>query len=248
MEILDKVVLMTGAARIGRTVALALARRGADVALIYRGSKASAEETARAVRSLGRKAAALRADLSRPAGADAAVKAVLRSLGGVDILVHMASVYARTPWRTMEKDPSLAEGGPAAVDLAAARRLALQCAPVMRRRGGGRIVLFSDWTAAGGRPRYRDFLPYYVAKAGVKALTEALGLELAPDILVNAVAPGPILPPPGLGRAADREVRRATPLGRWGGTEEIAKAVLFFIESDFVTGECLRVDGGRHLL
>jgi NAD(P)-dependent dehydrogenase (short-subunit alcohol dehydrogenase family) len=72
-------------------------------------------------------------------------------------------------------------------------------------------------------------------------------LELAPDILVNAVAPGPILPPPGLGRAADREVLRATPLGRWGGTEEIAKAVLFFIESDFVTGECLRVDGGRHL-
>jgi NAD(P)-dependent dehydrogenase (short-subunit alcohol dehydrogenase family) len=233
MEPQGKIALLTGAARIGRTVALALAQRGADIALIYHRSKASAEETANAVRSLGRKARLIRADLSRPAVVDRAVK----YLGGVDILVHMASVYEPTPL----KDSS------AAVDLGAARQLSLRCAPIMRRRGGGRIVLFSDWTAAGGRPRYKNVLPYYVAKAGVKALTEALALEWAPDILVNAVAPGPILPPAGLGAAQDREVRRATPLGRWGGPEEIAKAVLFFIESDFVTGECLRVDGGRHL-
>jgi NAD(P)-dependent dehydrogenase (short-subunit alcohol dehydrogenase family) len=102
--------------------------------------------------------------------------------------------------------------------------------------------------AASGRPRYTGFLAYYVAKAGVKALTEALALELAPDqILVNAVAPGPILAPPGTSEAELEDVARATPLGRWGGEDEIVKAVLAFIDSDFVTGETLRVDGGRHL-
>ena len=81
----------------------------------------------------------------------------------------------------------------------------------------------------------------------VLGLTEALALELAPDILVNAIAPGPILAPPDLTAEEDAEVKRATPLGRWGGAEEVAKATLFLIETDFVTGECIRVDGGRHL-
>ena len=118
----------------------------------------------------------------------------------------------------------------------------------MRKQGGGRIVNFSDWIAKSGRPRYRGFLPYYVAKAGVMALTEALALELAGDnILVNAVAPGPILPPPETTDEELRAVERATPLGRWGGEVEIAKGVLAFLDSDFITGETLRVDGGRHL-
>ena len=118
----------------------------------------------------------------------------------------------------------------------------------MRARGGGRIINFSDWTVTGGRPRYRGFIPYYVAKAGVKALTEALALECAADnILVNAIAPGPILAPPGMTAEERGEVERATPLGRWGGEMEIVKAILGFIESDFVTGETIRVDGGRHL-
>jgi NAD(P)-dependent dehydrogenase (short-subunit alcohol dehydrogenase family) len=91
-------------------------------------------------------------------------------------------------------------------------------------------------------------LPYYVAKAGVIALTEALALELAADqILVNAVAPGPIVAPPGTSTADSAAVERATPVGRWGGEIEIAKAVLALVESDFITGETIRVDGGRHL-
>lgn len=72
-------------------------------------------------------------------------------------------------------------------------------------------------------------------------------MELAPDILVNTIAPGPILRPPDLSEEEDAEVKRATPLGRWGGAEEIAKTVLFLVETDFITGECIRVDGGRHL-
>jgi NAD(P)-dependent dehydrogenase (short-subunit alcohol dehydrogenase family) len=91
-------------------------------------------------------------------------------------------------------------------------------------------------------------VPYYVAKAGVKALTEALALELAADrILVNAVAPGPIVAPPGMSAEDSAAVEQATPLGRWGGEAEVARAIAFFCESDFVTGETVRVDGGRHL-
>ena len=120
--------------------------------------------------------------------------------------------------------------------------------PLMRRHGGGRIINFTDWVAASGRPRYKGYVAYYVAKAGVKALTEALALELAADqILVNAIAPGPILAPPGTTAEESAAVERATPLGRWGGPDEIAKAVLALIDTDFITGETIRVDGGRHL-
>jgi NAD(P)-dependent dehydrogenase (short-subunit alcohol dehydrogenase family) len=118
----------------------------------------------------------------------------------------------------------------------------------MRRNGGGRIVNFSDWIAKSGRPRYNGYLPYYVAKAGAIALTEALALELAADnILVNAIAPGPILAPPGTSDDESRAIAQATPLGRWGGEIEIAKGVLALLESDFITGETIRIDGGRHV-
>src|SRR5262249_43976517 len=134
------------------------------------------------------------------------------------------------------------------VDLRAAFLCARAAVPHMRKQGGGRIINFSDWLARSGRPRYRGFLTYYVAKAGVIGLTEALALELAGDnILVNAIAPGPIIPPPNLTPEEERGVEQATPLGRWGGESEIAKAVLALIDSDFVTGVTLRVDGGRHL-
>ena len=141
--------------------------------------------------------------------------------------------------------------GPADGGRSARRRFSARRPPCRScaKHGGGRIVNFSDWVAASGRPRYKGYLAYYVAKAGVKALTEALALELAGDqILVNAIAPGPILAPPGpLSRGVRRRSKNATPLGRWGGAEEIAKTVLALIDSDFITGETIRVDGGRHV-
>ena len=102
--------------------------------------------------------------------------------------------------------------------------------------------------AASGRPRYKGFVPYYVAKRGVIGLTEAMALELAHEhILVNAIAPGPILAPPGTSAEESAAVEAATPLGRWGGEQEIVRAVAFLVDSDFVTGETIRVDGGRHI-
>jgi NAD(P)-dependent dehydrogenase (short-subunit alcohol dehydrogenase family) len=157
----------------------------------------------------------------------------------------MASVYRAKPFDELTEadwDATLD------VDLKGAFLCALAVAPHMRAAGGGRIVNVADWVAASRRPRYKGFLPYYVAKSGVVALTEALALELAADqILVNAVAPGPIAAPPGTTDEEFGAVEQATPLGRWGGEQEIAKAIRFLIESDFVTGETVRVDGGRHV-
>src|SRR4029453_15432826 len=134
------------------------------------------------------------------------------------------------------------------VDLDGAFYCSRAAIPVMRRGGGGRIINFSDWVPASARPRYHGYVAYYVAKAGVKALTEALALELASDqILVNAIAPGPILAPPDMSKEESDAVVKSTPLGRWGGEDEIAKAVTFLVETDFGTGETIRVDGGRHV-
>jgi len=134
------------------------------------------------------------------------------------------------------------------VDLRAPWLCARAAIPHMRRLRGGRIINFADWVARSGRPRYPGYLTYYVAKGAVIALTEALALELAHDqILVNAIAPGPIVAPEGTSDEEFIAVERATPLGRWGGEIEIAKAVLSLVDSDFITGETIRVDGGRHV-
>jgi NAD(P)-dependent dehydrogenase (short-subunit alcohol dehydrogenase family) len=245
LDLTDKVALVTGAKRIGLIVAEALAERGADVALCYARSHSEAEEAAARVKALGRRAAVVQADLSDPGACEAAVAAAVQALGRLDVLVNMASVYVK---RAFDELDVADWDKPLTIDLRASFLCARAAVPHMRAQGGGRIINFSDWVAASGRPRYRGFVPYYVAKTGVIALTEALALELAADnILVNAVAPGPILAPPDTDVEEFQAVEQATPLGRWGGEREIAKAVLGLIDSDFITGETVRVDGGRHL-
>jgi NAD(P)-dependent dehydrogenase (short-subunit alcohol dehydrogenase family) len=245
MDLVERVALITGGKRIGTVVATELARRGADVALVYRESRTEAEETAAAIRALGRRAVALQADLSSPDEPERVVDEAVGQLGRLDVLVNMASVYRKLLLDELEVADWDAQ---MAVDLRAAWLCARAAVPHMRRVRGGRIVNFSDWVARSGRPRYVGYLAYYVAKAGIVALTEALALELAPDqILVNAVAPGPIVAPEGTSDEEFAQVERATPLGRWGGEIEIAKAVLALIDTDFMTGETIRVDGGRHV-
>ena len=245
MQLTDRAVLITGGKRIGAAVAQALASRGMDVALSFNRSKQEAEAAAEAVRAAGRRAFLFQADLSRGPECQALVDNAVRALGRLDALVNMASVYASVP---LDATDEALWDAVVDVDLKAAFLCARAAVPHLRAAGGGRIVNFSDWVAASGRPRYKGFLPYYVAKRGVIGLTEALALELAADqILVNAVAPGPIVAPPGTTDEESTAVEVATPLGRWGGEGEIAKAVVFLLESDFVTGETIRVDGGRHV-
>lgn len=246
MELTGRAALITGGKRIGAAVAVDLAVQGVDVALSYRRSRAEAEEAAAAIETTGRRAILLQADLSRGAECQELVDRAAASLGRLDILINMASVYKSVPLG--EIDEALWDSV-VDVDLKASYLCARAAVPHMRRQGGGRIINFADWIAASGRPRYKGFLPYYVAKKGVIGLTEALALELAADqILVNAIAPGPVVAPAGTADDEVTAVEAATPLGRWGGAAEIAIAVRFFLTSGFVTGETLRVDGGRHVL
>ncbi len=245
MEIKDTVALITGGRRLGLVVAGELAARGVDVVFTYARSRPEAEEGAERVRAAGRRALVVQADLRDPEACTRVVAEAVGAFGRLDILINMASVYVERPFaevRPADWDAAML------VDLRSAFLCAQAAAPHMRARGGGRIVNFTDWIARSGRPRYRGFVPYYVAKAGVIALTEALALELAADnILVNAVAPGPILPPETSSAEEIRAVEEATPLGRWGGEVEIAKAVLALLDGDYITGETIRVDGGRHV-
>jgi NAD(P)-dependent dehydrogenase (short-subunit alcohol dehydrogenase family) len=245
VDLTSKVALITGGKRIGLVVAGELAALGADVAVSYAHSKAEAGQAVSAVRAATRRAAAFQADLSQPDAAAHLIQSVVDTFGRLDILINMASVYVQRPFA----DLTAADWDAVInVDLRAAFLCAHAAAPHMRAQGGGRIINFSDWIARSGRPRYTGYVPYFVAKTGIIALTEALALELAADnILVNAIAPGPILAPPGTSDAESRAVEEATPLGRWGGELEIAKGVRALLDSDFITGETVRIDGGRHL-
>ena len=245
MNLENRVVIITGGKRIGRVVAQQLADRGADIVLSYRGSKTEAEQTVGDVQSRGRRAIAVVADVSRSADCAALIASARDAFGRVDALVNMASVYGSTPFHELTE---AAWDRDLNINLKSAFLCAQAAIPVMRATGGGRIVNFADWLARSGRPNYRGFVSYYVAKAGIIALTESMALELAADqILVNAIAPGPILPPSDMAREEVAAVAAATPVGRWGGEIEIAKAVLTLLETDFITGETIRVDGGRHV-
>ena len=245
MDLAGRAALITGGKRIGAAVAVDLARRGMDVALSFNRSRREADETAEAVRSAGRRAFVFAADLSRASDCDQLVSQAAAAMGRLDVLINMASVYAPVP---LEETSETVWDHVLDVDLKAAFLCARAAIPHMRAAGGGRIINFADWIAASGCPRYKGFLPYYVAKRGVIGLTEALALELAADrILVNAIAPGPIVAPEGLTGDEAAAVETATPLGRWGGEAEIVRAIAFLLETGFTTGETLRVDGGRHI-
>jgi NAD(P)-dependent dehydrogenase (short-subunit alcohol dehydrogenase family) len=237
--------IITGGKRIGAAVAAALAKRGMNVALSFNRSRVEAERAATAIEAAGRRAFVYQADLSVAAEAETLVDKAAADLTRLDVLINMASVYRSVPFEQTDEHvwSSVID-----VDLKASFLCARAAVPHLRRQGGGRIINFTDWVARSGRPRYKGYLPYYVAKHAVVGLTEALALELAEhNILVNAIAPGPIKAPEGTTDEELKAVETATPLGRWGGEAEIVSAVLFLLDNGFITGETIRVDGGRHL-
>ncbi len=246
MTLTDRVALVVGGARMGEAIGLALASRGADVAFTYRQSQPQADAAAALVRAQGRRAMTIACDVTAEVDqVNDVVRKVAHTMGRLDVLVLMASRYQPAPFDTLDTWEVERTLG---VDMRGTFVCAMAAVPHLRAAGGGRIITFSDWTAASGRPRYKGYTGYYIAKAGVKAITEALALELAADnILVNCIAPGPVLPPDDMTVDTRARVEAATPVGRWGGVDEIAKAVVALAETDFLTGETIRVDGGRHL-
>lgn len=243
MNLHGKTVLITGAARVGQNVARIVAERGAaKIILTYykdsseiRGAEVNAKNAGAAVELL-------QADLSRVEGVRGLVKHI-RSLHG---LIHMAAIYPRTPWEHLsekEWDMNINTIARSSYLLGKYAGDLIQKNKSDANGVKGKMIFFADWSVLT-RP-YKEYLPYNVAKAAVVGLTYSLAKELAPDILINAIAPGPILAPPNLSAKENAEILLSTPLGRWGGAEEIALAVGYLLEADFVTGHVLPVDGGR---
>lgn len=245
MNIEGKTIILTGARRIGQTVAEELAKKGANLAITYRTAKEESEAMCSACIAAGVKAEPFMADLSKEEDIKKLVADVLAEFGRIDGLVHMAAPYPKTPFGniTMHEFDEIMESiaGSAII-------LGQEVAKELLKNDGevkGKIVFFSDWAA--NRAPYKDYAAYFAAKGSVETLTRVMAVELAPNITVNCVAPGPILRPPDLTDEENREVMARTLLKPWVGPQEIAKAVTYFLEADFVTGVILPVDGGRSI-
>ena len=246
MDLLGCNALVTGGGvRVGRAIALALARVGCDVALQFHRSAADAEATAAEIRGLGRRAVPLPADLSDPAACAAVVMRACEALGRLDVLVNSAAVFLPggildTTLEQWDTQLAINLRAPFLLSQAFARQHA--AGPSERV---GKIVNIADARVARPAP---DHLAYRSSKAALVHMTQAMALELAPRVTVNAVAPGALLPPPGEGdEAFARRVRERIPLRRAGGVEAVTDAVLYLLREDFVTGVVLPVDGGEYL-
>jgi pteridine reductase len=234
-----KAALVTGGGkRVGRAIALALGKAGMRVAVHYLSSADEAEDTCRLIRESGGDAFALRADLSSRSATRGLVDAAIAQLGGLDVLVPSAAGYERIALDDIADDDwdRMLE-----LDLTSPFVLAQHAIPALRASRGSITFI----TCSSATTPFRHHLPYTVAKAGVRHLARTLALELAPDVRVNAVAPGTVLPPPDMSAVETERIRSRIPLGRLGAPEDIAEAVVYLSRAPFVTGHEIHVDGGR---
>jgi NAD(P)-dependent dehydrogenase (short-subunit alcohol dehydrogenase family) len=243
MELKDKVALVTGAARrVGRMIATHFAERGASVAVHYNRSRAEAEAFVAGIERAGGRAHAFGANLESVAAIERMMNEVLSTFGRIDVLVNCASVFYRKPIDEITEhdwDVNLD------TNLKAPFFLSKFAGAAMRRQGAGKIVNIGDW--AGIRP-YNDYLPYTVSKSGLIGLTRALAKALAPEVQVNCVALGPVMPPEEYSAEENARLVAGTLVKRLGSPEDVARAVMFFCEgTDFATGSTLLLDGGRLL-
>ena len=240
MNIRGKSALITGGAvRLGRAIALGLAGAGAHVAINYHQDKEEAERTLQELLTHGVNAMAFQADISKPEQVKRMFAEIHARFGPIDILINNASLFKPTP---LPGDSFEAWHEVTGVLINGSFYVSNLAAMDMLERGEGVIVNILDLAAWEAWPR---FAGHVVGKSALLALTRQLAIDLAPHVRVNAVAPGPILPPRGyseekVGRIADR-----TLLGRWGTLEDVSRAVNFLIESDYVNAEVLTVDGGE---
>lgn len=239
LSLRGKRALVTGAGqRVGQAIALELGAQGMDVAVHYRESRAGAEHTAAEIRRSGGNALTLSADLSARDAARGLVDDAVSALGGLDLLVASAASFERVALADVDDaawDRSLG------LNLASPFALVQRAVPALRAARGSVVFI----TCSSATVPMKSYLPYVVAKGALRHLMKTLALELAPDVRVNAVAPGTVLPPPDYEPAAVARLASAIPLGTVGSPQDIARAVVFLASSPFVTGHELAVDGGR---
>jgi NAD(P)-dependent dehydrogenase (short-subunit alcohol dehydrogenase family) len=234
-----QVALVTGGAkRVGRSIALRLAADGADVAINYMSSKPEAEALAKEIEGMGKHALAVEGDVSKRGDVQKVFGAIEARFGRLDILVNNAGVFfaAKFEELTEEQWDRILNA-----NLKSQFLCAQAAAPIMKKQGRGRII---NLASLGGLLAWPGYTHYCVSKAGVIMLTRCLARALAPEILVNSVAPGTIQ---FAGEPPDEDYIQRTPLRRTGTGEDIAGAVTYLATADFVTGQLIVVDGGRAL-
>lgn len=240
MRLEGAAALVTGAGkRIGQAIAIGLAQSGCDVAVHYHGSAEGAEQTAKAVRAAGRRAELVPADLSDAKAAHGLADQAARALKKLDIVVNSAAIMVREPVETVTP-----ESWDRTLDLNLRSVFFVSQGAIPHlRRSKGKIVNMAD--LAGMEP-WPAYVPHCVSKAGVIMLTKGLARALAPDIAVNAIAPGAVLLPDDWTDEERKHIRDTTPLERLGDPADVVAAVRFLLSgSDYVTGTVLVVDGGR---
>jgi NAD(P)-dependent dehydrogenase (short-subunit alcohol dehydrogenase family) len=243
MQISDSIVLVTGAARrIGRAIALELGRRGAHLAIHYRSSGKDASETVRLIRQLGVDAEAFAADLTDEQARAGLFEQLDVRFGRVDVLINNASVFG--PGTLEETTPALWREQ-METNAEAPFFMAQAAGELMLATGGGKIINIAD---PAGEVIWTNYFSYSVSKAALLAVTQGLSRALAPAVQVNAVAPGPVHFPEYYTDEQKQHAVERTLLKRAGTPEDVVRAVVFLIENDYVTGEVLHVDGGRHVL
>jgi NAD(P)-dependent dehydrogenase (short-subunit alcohol dehydrogenase family) len=244
IELKGKVALVTGSARrVGKAIALELARQGMSQVVHHGSSDRDAEETASAAHALGVETIIVKADLRQPADVQRLFETIRQRFGRLDLLVNSASNFK--PGSILEVT---LEAWQEVLDmnLTAPFLCCQQAARLMRETGaGGSIVNIVD--LSGLRP-WKTHPQHSVAKAGLMALTEVLALSLGPDIRVNAIAPGPVLRDEGNSPEQWERIGQSIPLGHTGDPLDVAQAVVFLASQPFITGALLRVDGGKYLI
>lgn len=242
LELEGRRALVTGAGRrVGAEIAAALGELRMHVAVHYQSSKAGALATAERVREAGGRASVLAADLRDRDQARALVDQAIAALGGLDVLVLSAASFERVPLAGIDAATLDATLG---LNLTAPSLMALRAADALRAARGS-IVFITDTSRVAP---YRDFLAYETSKAGLHQAMRLLALELAPEVRVNAVAPGSVLPPEAWPKAERSELTARIPLGRLGTPRDVADAVVHLARSEWITGIELPVDGGRSLI
>lgn len=242
MNLQGKTALVTGSAiRVGKAIAMALAREGANLIIHYGGSAEDAEQTAAEIHTLGCEAITVQANLADPAQITGLFEAVRDRFGRLDVLVNSAANFLRKPLLDITAEDW---DRVMAINLRAPFLCIQQAAPLMRP-GGGLIVNLSD--LAGVYP-WIGFAAHGVSKAGITHLTKQAARELAPEIRVNTIIPGPVMAAPGMDESQFQALGSHLPLGRVGSAQDVAQAVIFLAHNDFITGESITVDGGEAML
>ena len=235
-----KHVLVTGAGvRLGRAIALAFAAAGADVAVHYRSSRADAESCAAAIRALGRRAPLIQGDQALEGHPERIVEEAVRALGGLDALVLSAGTFEKVAAADLDRARFSAM---LETNLLGPFLLARAARPHLEARRGAIVTLLD---VCGTAQVWKGYAHYTAAKAGLAALTKLLALEWAPEIRVNGVAPGAVLPPEATTPEEHARLLQRIPLGRTGEADDVARAAVFLAGEPFLTGQILAIDGGR---